>query len=133
MLNLDAFRKLAEIAVENRENLSDEQALIIPQLYADWKADRYYEKGKRYLYNGILYKVIQAHQGQADWAPDVAVSLFAPVLNPDPEVIPDWVQPESTNGYMIGDKVRYHGAIYISLINNNVWAPDVYPQGWRLI
>ena len=133
MLNLDAFRKLAEIAVANRENLTDEQALAIPQIYADWTAERAYIAGERYLYNGVLYKVLQSHQGQADWTPDVSPSLFAEVLIPDPEVIPDWVQPESTNGYMTGDKVRYEGHVYESLIDNNVWSPVAYPQGWQQI
>ena len=34
---------------------------------------------------------------------------------------------------MIGDKVRYPGSedpVYISIIDNNVWAPDV--TGWQL-
>lgn len=32
---------------------------------------------------------------------------------------------------MKGDKVRYEGKIYESLIDNNVWKPTDYPQGWK--
>ena len=60
--------------------------------------------------------------------PDVAVSLFAEVLIPDPSVIPDWVQPSSTNPYMKGDKVRHNGKVWVSTVDNNVWEPGVY--GW---
>jgi hypothetical protein len=58
----------------------------------------------------------------------VAPSLFAKVLIPDIDVIPEWVQPDSTNPYMKGDKVTYKGKTWISTIDNNVWAPGEY--GW---
>ena len=54
-----------------------------------------------------------------------------PTPDPDPE-IPEWVQPTGAyNAYNTGDKVRYKGHIYESIIDGNVWAPDVYPAGWR--
>ena len=34
------------------------------------------------------------------------------------------------SGYRTGDRVIYNGHIYESTINNNVWSPDTYPQGW---
>lgn len=36
--------------------------------------------------------------------------------------------------YMTGDKVHYpdaEGPVYVSTVDNNVWAPDVY--GWSVI
>ena len=45
--------------------------------------------------------------------------------------IPEWEQPDSTNPYMTGDKVRFEGKVYQSLIDNNVWSPTAYPQGWE--
>lgn len=80
------------------------------------------------LYDSVLYKVLQAHTSQADWMPDVSVSLFAKILIPDPTVIPEWEQPESTNPYMKGDKVTHNGKTWVSNIDNNVWEPGVY--GW---
>ena len=32
---------------------------------------------------------------------------------------------------MIGDKVKFEGKVYQSLIDNNVWSPSDYPQGWE--
>lgn len=32
---------------------------------------------------------------------------------------------------MIGDKVKFNGKIYESVIDNNVWSPEAYPQGWK--
>ena len=57
-----------------------------------------------------------------------------PTPDPDPQDIPDWVQPTGAhNAYNTGDKVRYNGRIYESTMDGNVWAPDVYPAGWREI
>ena len=45
----------------------------------------------------------------------------------------EWVQPDSANAYMIGDKVVYEGVIYESVIDNNIWSPIAYPQGWKVV
>lgn len=114
-----------------REMATDEQSLQVPNLYPVWKENVNYAIGDRVLYNEVLYKVLQGHTSQTDWAPDVAASLFAKVLIPDVNVIPEWERPDSTNPYMIGDKVMYDGKVWESVIDNNVWAPNVY--GWQEI
>lgn len=116
--------------------LTDEQAIAVADVFPEWVEGRDYEVGYRVLYEGVLYKCLQAHTSQADWTPDSAASLWARMLNPDPEVIPVWEQPDSTNAYMTGDKVHYpdaDGPIYESTIDGNVWSPEAYPQGWRLV
>jgi len=65
--------------------------------------------------------------------PTAAPSLWAKVLIPDTNVIPEWEQPDSTNPYMKGDKVMFEGQTYESTIDNNVWSPAAFPQGWNLI
>ena len=117
-------------------NLSDEQALQVPLMFPKWQADKEYVVGDRVLYLGVLYKVLQAHTSQAGWEPNIAPSLFAKNLIVKDEEgeqvdIPEWVQPDSTNPYMIGDKVKFEGKVYQSLIDNNVWSPSDHPQGWE--
>ena len=117
-------------------NLSDEQALQVPLMFPKWQVGKAYAVGERVLYLGVLYKVIQAHTSQAGWEPDIAPSLFAKNLIVKDEEgeqvdIPEWVQPDSTNPYMIGDKVIFEGKVYQSVIDNNVWSPTDYPQGWE--
>ena len=117
-------------------DLTDEQALEMPLLFPKWQAGKEYVVGDRVLYLGTLYKVIQAHTSQAGWEPDITPSLFAKnliVKDDDGEQvdIPEWEQPGSTNPYMKGDKVRFEGKIYQSLIDQNVWSPAAYPQGWE--
>lgn len=116
-----------------RENLTDEQIANVPAFYPAWRADKAYAAGDVVRYGENAYRCLQAHQAQEGWAPGLAPSLWAKVLIPDPGVIPDWEQPDSTNPYMTGDKVRFEGKIYESLIDNNIWSPAAYPAGWKEI
>ena len=117
------------------ETLSDAQALQVPMLFDEFDGNGVaYEVGKRIMFEGVLYKVIQAHTSQADWTPATAPSLFAKVINETIDgSIPDWEQPDSTNAYMKGNKVKFNGKIYESVIDNNVWSPTAYPAGWKEI
>lgn len=108
--------------------LTDEQALNVVDIFRPWDASASYKVGDRVLYDSTLYKCLQAHDAQDDWMPSNAPSLWAEVLIPDPEVIPDWKQPDSTNAYSKGDKVHHNDKNWISDVDNNVWEPGVY--GW---
>lgn len=119
----DRARELRPNVVLAAQSLPDEQAAQSPELFERWETDTEYEVGDRRTYDGILYACVQAHLSQDDWTPDVAVSLWARVLIPDPGVIPEWEQPSSTNPYMMGDKVRHIEKIWVSLVDNNVWEP----------
>ena len=128
-MKVKSFRERIEDA---SQTLPDDKAQDSVALYPHWKDDAHYETNYRVQYNDVVYKCLQAHDAQPTWTPTDAPSLWAKVLNPS-EDIPDWEQPDSTNAYMTGDKVRYNGKVYESLIDNNVWSPESYPQGWRMI
>lgn len=109
-------------------SLIDTDALTAVELFPAWQDTRSYIIGDRVRYNGKLYRCLQTHTAQAIWNPVDAPSLWAEVLIPDPSVIPEWVQPDSTNPYMVGDKVTHLGKTWISDIDYNVYEPSVY--GW---
>lgn len=112
------------------ETLTDETALEVPEMFPVW-TPRDYEGGERVRYGGEiveLYKCIQAHPANETYTPDAAVSLWAKVIN---EGVPEWVQPDSTNPYMKGDKVTHNGQTWISDIDYNVFEPGV--AGWSVI
>lgn len=131
MTLLELARKLRPYIEKAAISLSDEDALEASNLFPNWEESRAYTEDERVRYEGILYKCLQAHTSQAGWAPTAAPSLWAKVLIPDANVIPEWEQPDSTNAYMTGDKVMFNGQVYESIIDNNVWGPNVY--GWRLV
>lgn len=127
-----SLHKVAKMVAS--EVTDDAKALSIQEFYDDWEVGVKYEVGTYIRYEGVLYKVITEHTSQSDWNPISASSLFAKVLtDPTGETINEWVQPDSTNAYMTGDKVIFEGKTYESVIDNNVWSPSAYPAGWKEI
>ena len=123
------LRKILEKAMTAAQSLTDAEAITATCLYPKWSGNSIaYVKGQRVQDDGVLYTVLQAHTSQPDWKPTAAPSLFAKVLIPDPSVVPEWEQPESTNPYAKGDKVAHNGKTWVSDIDGNVWEPGVY--GW---
>ena len=44
----------------------------------------------------------------------------------------EWVQPTGAHdSYKKGDRVRFKGKNYESLMYGNVWSPAAYPAGWK--
>lgn len=111
--------------------IKPETAERMARFYPEWETGLAYAKDYRARYEGLLYRCLQAHTSQATWTPTDAPSLWARMLVPDPEVIPEWEQPGSTNPYMKGDRVRFEGRIWVSIVDNNVWPPNVY--GWEVV
>lgn len=112
--------------------LTDEQAVEAAAMYRAWEVGVKYATGDRRLYADNLYTCLQAHTSQETWKPADAPSLWAKVLIPDPDVIPEWEQPDSTNAYKLGDKVTHNGKTWectaVDGAGNNTWEPGVY--GW---
>ena len=127
-----SLNKIGKIVANNVTD--DAIALTIQEFYDIWEVGVTYEVGRYLQYKGILYKVLQPHTSQETWTPDVASSVYAKVLiDPTGEAIPEWEQPDSTNAYMTGDKVRFEGVVYESTMDNNIWSPTAYPQAWRVV
>lgn len=130
------LRKAIQLLINS---LDEETALEVATVYPEWKVNTYYAKGQIITYgtNSVgdpqLYKVITGHTSQADWTPDTQAALFD-AFGLDESGYPIWAQPAGAHdAYNIGDEVNYKGSIYRSLINGNVWAPDVYAAEWELV
>ena len=126
---------IMKLAVKQARQVTDDtEALSLQVLYKQWdrQIGKTLQVGEYINHNDALYKVLQQHVAQDNWAPDVSPSLFAKVLvDPTGETVLDWEQPDSTNPYMKGDKVKHNGVIYESEVDNNVWEPGVY--GWVVV
>lgn len=123
-----AKRRLIERAAQG---LTDEEALEGVELFPEWRSATVYTLGQRVRYGGVLYRCLQTHTSQAGWNPVDAPSLWARVLIEDPNTVPEWAQPDSTNPYMKGDKVTHNGKTWESTCDGNVWEPGVY--GWIMV
>lgn len=101
-----------------------------------------YNIGDIVNYNGKLYKsIINANVWSPDAYPDgweeytEESSGGEEPIEPDvpsTDDVPDFVQPTGVHdAYAKGDKVKYNGKIYESLMDGNVYSPDTYPDGWK--
>lgn len=140
-----AFIKLAENGEIDEATASENANLFLP-----WVTNAIYKIGDLRTYpqtketqtpegemimitENVLYKCLQAHTSQDNWTPDVSSSLWKS-LSVNENGISEWSQPiSSVDAYNTGDEVMYNGVHYRSIIDNNVWAPDAYPQGWEVV
>lgn len=127
MISTAEARKMRAEIEERAKELPDSTAFEVPYMFPQWKI-KDYQTGDRVQYNGTLYKCLQSHTAQADWTPDVAVSLWVRVDDPSIEW-PDWIQPVGAqDAYAKGAKVSHNDKHWISDVDSNVWEPGVY--GW---
>lgn len=115
-----------------KTDLTQEEIDALQGLYDEWEAGKSYLVGEYVRYNNTLYKVVQGHTSQVEWLPDIAISLYTIVQAQG--IIEEWGERDLTvNPFMKGEQVKFEGAIYESIIDNNVWTPVDYPQGWKLV
>ena len=132
----EQFRKTLQLFAAS---LDEDTALEVATVFDPWKEGQTYAAGAYVTYgvNSVgdpqLYKVVQAHTSQADWAPNTAPALFSP-LGLNDSGYPVWSQPTGAHdAYNVGDIVDYNGTLYQSLIDGNTYSPASYPAGWEVI
>ena len=93
--------------------------------------------GSPYRYAGQVYKLWQQHNanGQTDWTPDKAVSLWDICHTKDPAAAKPYVPPQGTRGvYQTGECMIWtDGQVWRSLTGNNAYTPETYPAGWEQV
>lgn len=114
------------------------------------KIDEYYIKSKlskeekeeledKARQNAIPENSYADLQTQIDKLADRITALENKLANtgseePAEEEYPKYVQPTGAHdAYHVGDKITYNGKHYECVYDGCVWAPDVYPQGWKEI
>ena len=132
MISKELAKKFRQFIEQMSMNATDEQALDNILAFPKWEVNKEYEKDFRLRYNDVLYKVLQNHTSQADWTPDIAVSLYVRV---SADEWPAWIQPTGAHdAYNKGDKC-YHPTPdkkWISLIDGNVYEPsESVPTLWE--
>jgi hypothetical protein len=103
--------------------------LDVPGL--EWMRNEVVKAGQIRTHGGSDFECIQGHITQLGWEPDKALALWriAPTVEPA-----EYIQPTGAHdAYNTGDQVLFEENVYESVIDNNVWSPAVYPQGWKLI
>ena len=103
----------------------------VTALFPLWDDATPYAVNDLAVHDGVLYRCVQSHTAQPDWAPDLVPALWTPArqttgATPDP-----WVQPTGAHdAYRLGDRVTHNGQTWQSLHDANVWAP---PTQWQQV
>lgn len=139
MNRMQAAEQLRKALQMFAATLTDEKAMEVVAVFDSWVVGKTYAIGDFVTYgqNGVgdpqLYKVVQAHTSQSDWAPDITPSLYD-AIGLDDDGYPVWSQPTGAHdAYNTGDIVNYNGTLYESTIDGNTWSPDEYLAGWKVV
>ena len=111
---------MVAIAQMQAQSLTDAQALDVQAIYPDWSGDGVaYTKDYKVQHDGVLYKCVQDHESQSDWAPGVAPSLWTAIASDsntgtkdNPIPVPDTVTTAGME-YTRGKYYSYVGKTYL--------------------
>lgn len=79
---------------------------------------------------------VATHEG-ATWVSTVSANVWEPGVSgwrkqTSEGSVPEFLQPTGQHdSYQTGEHVMFEGAEYVSTIDNNVWSPAAYPDGWE--
>lgn len=134
----EALKVAARVAVEAKVkagDLPDEDVATLSLLYDPWTVGEAVTVGDLRSWDGTVIEALQAHTTQADWTPGATPALWKIHRKgsgaQQGEIPADWVQPTGAHDtYNIGDRVTYQAQVWVSTVDNNSWAPDVF--GWEV-
>lgn len=125
-----AIRGLIEKAAEGLDDATASQA---PTLFPSLKEDGcFVTAGTRINWKGVVLRAAVDLWDTPNNNPDKAPDLWEDLgyIN-GIRVIPE----EITVGlaFRKGEQGWWQGELYTSTINDNVWTPEAYPEGWKLV
>lgn len=128
---LQLFLATLDLETQEEEILSVSSVFPIYKVGKAYKIKDIFSYGENAAGDAQLYQVLQNHISAEEWIPDKTPALYK-AIGVAEDGHPVWVQPlGASDAYNMGDIVNYEGVLYRSTIDNNVWAPSAYPQGWE--
>ena len=114
-------------------SLDDKDASTAATMFPHLKGDGSLVKaGTRVNWNGSVKKAAVDLWDTAQNTPDAAPALWEDIGYVDGvRKIPDVITV--TSAFAQGEEGWWKGKVYVSLLANNVWTPDVYPNGWEVV
>ena len=126
---------LLRIAVADGR-LSDEELLSVKPALEDrlWQPGIAVQVGDVYTFGAFLWRCIQAHTTQGDWAPDLTPSLWHKVEIISEDAVRVWA---AGIDYIVGNELAYpdaNGTMYTCLqahTSQTGWEPPAVPALWK--
>lgn len=132
---IDASAQVTVAPLIDAESLTDEQITAVTAAFPAWSGDGVkVGVGDLRVFDGVLYRCVQAHVTQDDWTPDKTPALWVPARKTTGQAPAEWKQPTGAqDAYKVGDQVTFEGAVWESTMDGNVWSPAGYPAGWKKV
>ena len=132
-MRTDFFNRIHTVISAGRALLDDQTASIAPEVYADMEYDGSLIKaGERINWHGVLKRAAVDLWDTAENNPVNAPALWEDIAyRKGIRIIPDVITPGTA--FAEGEQGWWHDELYESLIDNNVWTPDAYPEGWEAV
>ncbi|MDR3050504.1 MAG: hypothetical protein LBU67_02120 [Oscillospiraceae bacterium] len=132
MRRAHALRALVQASV--RELTDEALAALDAEGFDAWRPGAAYQAGQVVAHGDGLYRVEQAHTGQAHQPPGGVgmLAVYRPIQAQTAEGIAPWMNGEAVE---IGDRRGYNGKVYEAYapVGANLWPPDTAPSIWKYV
>ena len=130
---LNNARNIRALLLKIVNGLSDKDASIAPDMFPKLKEDNgLINAGTRINWNNRIKKAAVDLWDTAENNPDNAPDLWIDIMYKEGiRIIPENINV--TSAFMKEEYGYYNDILYKSLIDNNVWTPIIYPDGWEEI
>jgi len=118
-----------QVAASLDDKTASEGASLFPRLKGDGSLVR---AGTRINWNGTIKRAAVDLYDTAETTPDAADLLWEDIeYREGYRIIPDTIT--AGTAFALGECGWRGDSLYQSTIDNNVWTPEAYPDGWTLI
>lgn len=116
MDRLSKARQIRAMLHWSAQDLPDNRALQVPDLYDVWKPDADYNAPCIVRRGGQLYRLISAtHHSQADWPPELVPAIWTPIALDHAGTIDDPIPAVANMQYYAGKHYLDGGVIYLCI------------------
>lgn len=132
MITREQAAEIIAAIVKFREHATDQQASEAAALYPTMKySGELIKYQTRINWNGTVKRAATDLWDTEENNPDNAPNLWEDIDYVDGvRVIPEVITAAAA--FALNELGYWHGEVYKSLINANVYTPDQYPAGWEL-
>ena len=131
-MDMAFYERLHTVIAAGRALVDDKTASISPELYSQMQYDgNLIEHGTRINWNGTLKRAAVDLWDTEENNPDNAPNLWEDIAyKKGIRIIPDVIT--AGTAFAKGEQGWWGDVLYESTIDNNVWTPDAWPDGWKL-
>lgn len=132
-MNYELYERLHTVIAAGRMLVDDQTASIAPELFVLLEQNGDLIKaGTRINWNGTLKRAAVDLWDTEENTPDNAPNLWEDIAYRNGiRIIPDVIT--AGTAFAKGEQGWWGDVLYESKIDNNVWTPDAWPDGWTVV